>query len=99
MYYAKRDEPTVTVQKARNEFVVDPRLLEAFQGLPEYMQELHKKLCALEEKVKQPDPIAILKALGQMALALNDEDEQTARVKELEEENEALKESLELSGS
>ncbi|NLL49548.1 MAG: hypothetical protein GX249_13320 [Firmicutes bacterium] len=93
----ERDEPTVTVQKARNEFVVDPRLLEAFQGLPEYMQELHKKLCALEEKVKQPDPIAILKALGQMALALNDEDEQTARVKELEEENEALKErSLEL---
>lgn len=93
----ERDEPTVTVQKARNEFVVDPRLLEAFQGLPEYMQELHKKLCALEEKVKQPDPIAILRALGQMALALNDEDEQTARVKELEEENEALKErSLEL---
>ena len=93
----ERDEPTVTVQKARNEFVVDPRLLEAFQGLPEYMQELHKKLCALEEKVKQPDPIAILKALGQMALALNDEDEQTARLKELEEENEALKErSLEL---
>src|SRR5690554_2834947 len=88
----ERDEPTVTVKKARNEFVVDPRLLEAFQGLPEYMHELHKKLCSLEERVKQPDPAAILKALGQIALNLNDEDQHEVKLKELQEENQALRE-------
>ncbi|NMB19840.1 MAG: hypothetical protein GX979_03155 [Firmicutes bacterium] len=88
----EREEPTLTVKKTRSEFVVDPRLLEAFQGLPEYMHELHKKLCSLEERVKQPDPAAILKALGQIALNLNDEDQHEVKLKELQEENQALRE-------
>lgn len=96
----ERDEPepvTPAAKKSRSEFVVDPKLLEAFQGLPEYMHELHKKLCSLEERVKQPDPVAILRALGQISLTASGEDEQTAKTKELQEENRALKEkNLEL---
>ncbi len=38
----EREEPEAK-PAAQPEFKVDKRLLEAFQGLPEYMHELHKR--------------------------------------------------------
>lgn len=87
----EREEPVVTPKKTRSGFTVDPALLEAFQGLPEYIQELNSKIRSLEAQVKQPDPLAILHALGKLADSMSSDEEQTARIKELEGEIEKLR--------
>ena len=87
----EREEPQAPTRKARSEFTVDPTLLEAFQGLPEYMQELNSKIRSLEERVQEPNPLAILRALGQIAGNIGHEDDHAAKIKELQEEIEALK--------
>ena len=56
----EREEPAAAPKKSKSGFTVDPALLEAFQGLPEYIQELNSKIRALEERVNQPDPMALL---------------------------------------
>ncbi len=88
----EREEPVVQPKRMRSEFTVDQQLLEAFQGLPEYMHELHNKMRSLEERMKQPDPLAILKALAQIAVQHGNGDEQANRIKQLQEENQELKE-------
>ena len=51
----EREEPTLPpVKKVRTEFTVDPKLLEAFQGLPEYMQELTGRINSLEKPSSRP---------------------------------------------
>ena len=87
----ERDEPQAPTRKTRSEFTVDPTLLEAFQGLPEYMQELNNKMRSLEKRVQNPDPLALLRSLGQIAGNMGDEEQHAAEVKELQEEIEALK--------
>jgi len=87
----ERDEPKVSPRKTRTEFSVDPALLEAFQGLPEYMQELQCKIRSLEERVNQPDPLAILGALSQLAGKIGSEADHSAQVQELQEVIEDLK--------
>ena len=87
----ERDEPQAPTRKTRSEFTVDPTLLEAFQGLPEYMQELNNKMRSLEKRVQNPDPLALLRSLGQIAGNMGDEEQHAAEIKELQEEIEALK--------
>lgn len=88
----EREEPAIPpAKKVRSEFTVDPKLLEAFQGLPEYMQELTGRIEGLEERIREPDPLAILRALGQIAAKLDQKDEQGAQVAELKEEIQELK--------
>lgn len=77
------------------EFKVDPRLLEAFQGLPEYMQDLNARLNSLEERLENPDPKVILKALGQLTEDFTSAQEQSQELEELRRENSALKEENE----
>ncbi len=86
----EREEPVAPPRKPRSEFTVDPKLLEAFQGLPEYMQELTSKMRSLEERISEPDPMVILKALGQIALTQGNEDQQES-LNRLQEENKELK--------
>ncbi|HBG00881.1 MAG TPA: hypothetical protein DDW87_04830, partial [Firmicutes bacterium] len=88
----EREEPTLPpVKKVRTEFTVDPKLLEAFQGLPEYMQELTGKMKSLEKQIREPDAMCILKALGQLAQGEDRWDDQGAHVEQLQEEIQALK--------
>ncbi|HHT42030.1 MAG TPA: hypothetical protein GX014_01320 [Firmicutes bacterium] len=87
-------KPKPPTAKPTAEFTVDPRLLEAFQGLPEYMQDLNDKVRSLEERLASPDPLAILKALGSLAGSLNNQDEMDGRLKQLEEENAQLRETV-----
>ncbi|MCK9525190.1 MAG: hypothetical protein M0R49_04600 [Limnochordia bacterium] len=89
----ERDEPSTPPRQTRTELHVNPTLLEAFQGLPEYMQELQKKLSHLEEQVKKPDALAILRSIGQIAADLGSDGEQEALTKKLQEENAALREN------
>ena len=84
------------------EFKVDKRLLEAFQGLPEYMQELNRKIISLEERLQNPDPDAIVRALLRLAQRESERDrykgeleELQAKLQELQEENDQLHASLE----
>lgn len=77
------------------EFKVDPKLLEAFQGLPEYMQDLNARLNLLEERLANPDPKAILKALGQLTEDFSSAQEQSQELEELRRENSELKEENE----
>src|SRR5690554_2025843 len=84
------------------EFKVDKRLLEAFQGLPEYMQELNRKIISLEERIQNPDPDAIVRALLRLAQRESERDrykgeleELQAKLQELQEENGQLHASLE----
>lgn len=87
----EREEPKGPTKKTRSEFTVDPTLLEAFQGLPEYMQELNSKMRSLEERVIQPDPLAILRALGKIAGSIGNEDDHATQIQELQGEVEDLK--------
>ncbi|MDI9485730.1 MAG: hypothetical protein QM372_09730 [Bacillota bacterium] len=87
----EREEPAAAPKKSKSGFTVDPALLEAFQGLPEYIQELNSKIRALEERVNQPDPMALLRALGSLAESISSEEAQEAKIKELEAEIAELK--------
>lgn len=87
----EREEPVVPPKRVRSEFAVDPLLLEAFQGLPEYMQELNKKMHSLEARVQQPDPLAILKALAQIPKQDSNGDDQASQIEKLQEANNELR--------
>ena len=54
----EREEDEITSQPiskpAKRELKLDTDLIEAFQGLPEYISKLHKRLDHLEEKVANP---------------------------------------------
>lgn len=92
----EREEPEERAQSApQPEFKVDRRLLEAFQGLPEYMHELNKKMKNLEEQLQKPDPSAILGALARLADTEGDRENYKARLREAQAENAALREANE----
>lgn len=84
-------KPKLPELTTRVEFNVDPKLVEAFQGLPEYIQDLNRKVSSLEERLQNPDPTAILKALAGLAASLGNQTERDAYLKQLEEENTKLK--------
>lgn len=90
----EREEPQI-IPAAQSEFKVDKRLLEAFQGLPEYMQELNKKMKNFEKRLQNPDPAAILSALAGLAAVDADQENYKAQLIALQAENETLREANE----
>lgn len=88
----KEPSPKPKTPPKAADFTVDPKLVEAFQGLPEFMQQLNKRISSLEERLENPDPESILRALAGLAGSLSTKAEQEARLQELEEENARLKE-------
>ncbi len=57
-----KPKPTQT-QQPKRELKLDSELIEAFQGLPEYIAALHKRIDQLEEKLNNPDQDAIVASL------------------------------------
>ena len=55
------------------------------------MQELNSKMRSLEERVIQPDPLAILRALGKIAGSIGNDDDHATQIQELQGEVEDLK--------
>lgn len=91
----EREEPSLPAKKSptsrvSQEFSVDPRLLEAFQGLPEYMQELAEKIEGLEERLLEPDPLTILKALAQLVKSHHSQSGELELIQTLKDENQDL---------
>lgn len=90
----EREEPPIKPRTAPRhipaEFSVDPKLLEAFQGLPEYMQELNKKINAMEKRLEEPEPEVILKALAGLATGFDSQDEKDTELQRLQTENAKL---------
>lgn len=84
-------KPRTSVPRSQAEFSVDPKLLEAFQGLPEYMQELNQKIRTMEKRLQDPDPAVILKALAGLATGFYNQDEKDAELGRLKAENEELR--------
>lgn len=90
----EREETSLPLRpRTKPEFAVDSNLLEAFQGLPEYMQELNHKMKSLEERVHAPDPMAVLKALGQFAHQHGNQDDKTHQIQRLQEEIQRLEQA------
>lgn len=85
----EREEPKAPAP-AEPEFKVDKRLLEAFQGLPEYIQQLNKRIKTLEERQQKPDPLLILKALAGLAAELENSGEHELQLTDLRSKKEAL---------
>lgn len=56
------------------------------------MQELNQRLRTLEDRVNQPDPLSIIKALGQVAGSIGTTDDYTAQLSSLQEEVETFRE-------
>ena len=76
-------------------FTVDAHLLEAFQGLPEYIHELNKKIAGLEKRIENPDPMTIIRALSQLSESHSSQANYQELVKQLQTENTALQKSSE----
>lgn len=88
----EREEPEIRAKPAapQPEFKVDKRLLEAFQGLPEYMQELNKKMKRFEERLQHPDPASILNALARLASEDTEQETYKTQLSELQKKNDKL---------
>ncbi|NLM40699.1 MAG: hypothetical protein GX199_00130 [Firmicutes bacterium] len=85
-------KPKAAAPKSSLEFSVDPKLVEAFQGLPEYMQQLNRKLESLEKRLDNPEPTAIIKALANLAAGFDTQEDKDAYIRQLEAENAKLRE-------
>lgn len=89
----EREEPVITKKPqvvSTPDFKVDTKLLEAFQGLPEYMQELNQRIKDLESRLEQPDPFAILTALATLATGQENNQTYQAQLESLQAENQTL---------
>jgi len=75
---------------SKRELKIDSELIEAFQGLPEYIAKLHKRLDQLEQKINQPNPETVIGALSMILQNYQSQD----TVQKLQEENRHLKEQL-----
>jgi len=75
---------------SKRELKIDSELIEAFQGLPEYIAKLHKRLDQLEQKINQPNPETVISALSMILQNYQSQD----TVQKLQEENRHLKEQL-----
>ena len=106
----EREEPAAPAAAAKpkqsssaksRELKLDPELIAAFQGLPEYIHQVDQRIKRLEAAAAQPSVSSIIKALGTMVNAYetaNDQQSALAKleqtVAELQEENERLREAL-----
>jgi len=55
----------------KRELKLDTDLIEAFQGLPEYISKLHKRLDQLEQKIVNPSKESIINALVEIGSQLS----------------------------
>lgn len=101
----EREEPAVpkpaSPAKPR-ELKLDPELIAAFQGLPEYIQQVDQRIQRLEAAVAQPSVSSIVKGLGALVEAYEAATTQKDAVAQLEKtiaelkaENARLREALE----
>ncbi len=71
--------------KAKRDFRLDTDLVEAFQGLPEYMAQLHKRLDNLENQIKAPSTKSIVNSLVELANGYQENTSTQGEAKQLEE--------------
>lgn len=86
----EQEIPAAPAKPARRELRIDAELIEAFQGLPEYIAKLHKRIDQLEQRINQPSHEAIASALLEI-LSSYQHRENTSK---LQAENQQLKEAL-----
>lgn len=90
----EREEPPIVPKakaiKTTANLQVDTRLLEAFQGLPEYIQEVNQRIKTLEQRLHEPDPQAILRSLALFMQKQEQQEDIDLRIEKLQEENQAL---------
>lgn len=89
----ERDEqeiPKPAPKPIKRELKLDTDLIEAFQGLPEYISKLHKRLDQLEQKIVNPSKESIINALVEIAANYQNQDS----IKQLQTENKQLQEKL-----
>ncbi|MDI9418739.1 MAG: hypothetical protein GX228_10555 [Firmicutes bacterium] len=82
--------PMTPAKPVRRDLKIDTELIEAFQGLPEYIAKLHKRIDQLEQKINQPSQESIIGALAEI---LNNY-QQRNNLSQLQTENQQLKEAL-----
>lgn len=93
----EREEPQVKSRPAGlQELKIDAKLVAAFQGLPEYIQELNSKIRRLEEGLQKPDPAAIIQAWEQLLASHAQRDDLQVKLEELEAEYKALQKANEI---
>lgn len=81
---------TTTKTAKTHEVKLDAKLIEAFQGLPEYITKLHNRIDQLESQLKEPNNEAVISALQEI---INGH-EQPAQITNLEKENKELQDKL-----
>ncbi len=88
--------------KLKRDFRLDTDLIEAFQGLPEYITQLHKRIDGLETQITNPSSECVIQSLIELVNGYqqNDGTKQnlanlTAKIKELEQQNKELQSKLE----
>ncbi|HXK98282.1 MAG TPA: hypothetical protein PK828_10540 [Limnochordia bacterium] len=89
----ERDEqeiPVAPIKPARRELKIDTELIEAFQGLPEYISKLHKRLDQLEQRINQPSHEAVAGALMEILKSYQRHED----ISNLQAENQQLKDTL-----
>lgn len=95
--------PVKTTSAAKpRELKLDPELIAAFQGLPEYIHQVDERIKRLEASVKMPSIDGIIAALGALVKSHEQVSTQTDQVTELEQtitelrkENADLRQALE----
>lgn len=79
-----------TKTKSR-EFRIDPDLIQAFQGLPEYIHQVNQRIEKLEQRVEKPSVKGIIQALVQLGEDHTDNEQLQKELDELRQTNETLK--------
>ncbi len=74
----------------KRELKLDADLIEAFQGLPEYISKLHKRLDQIEQKTVNLSKESVINALVEIATNYQNQDS----LKQLQAENKQLQEKL-----
>lgn len=98
---AKTKSSSIRHQGSKGNLTVDGELIEAFQGLPEYIHQLHQRMERIEKQAAEPSVESIAKALLHLADgyqrsdSLQDEvNRLKQRIQQLEETNDQLQNSL-----
>lgn len=88
----ERDEPdsVKTDKVVKRDVKIDSDLIAAFQGLPEYISKLHKRIDQLEQKISNPNKEAVANALCE--IINNFQAKETTN--QLQTENNQLREKL-----
>lgn len=89
--HIKTSKSAPKIGQTKPEPKFDSDIIEAFQGLPEYIDQLHKRIDQLEKKVTHPSKEAIITAIIEICNSFQEKDS----VLEVQEENRQLREKVE----